>query len=235
MRLLTLVDKYHLDVLKNKLIARFSADWPTDLVGWDITDVSSEMYEEAFNDETLDDEDSREICRTDWPEEVLPEPISAAIFAKEAKVPSVLTAVFFDMYRAARDIDWDKVDPQCPSIRCKGARWSLATAEQLRKLFLVQDAIDKKLGHHIPYILTDDDLDDACTSMPHCQRLRSDKYHEVTQKIWDTRDPLGVLRQLDRWGKEAHLCSSCRDLLRLGVTYAKKWIWVSVKDVVEPV
>jgi len=91
-KLWQLADKYGLDLVKKEIVRRVSSDWPRNLQQWDLSDIRSESYEDSCH-------------RTIWPEDLVPEPVSAAILAEEAGVRGVLTAVFYDMYRAVRSID----------------------------------------------------------------------------------------------------------------------------------
>ncbi|KLO13613.1 hypothetical protein SCHPADRAFT_827738 [Schizopora paradoxa] len=223
-RLLTLADKYHLDVLKAKIIERFTADWPKTLEEWDALEAAGERLEERMS---LFD-------RLNWPEELLPEPISAAIFAEKAKVPDILTAIFLDLYRASRKTDWDKAGPGPLFFICgKGARWSMAPRELLFTLILIQGAIEGSIGYCVRDLLTDIEVEDGCRSNQTCQRLRNEKRHETTESIWECRDPLAALRSISEWSRETpSVCESCRVWIVRRVPNARQIIWDAVRKVI---
>lgn len=204
MRLMKLADKYHLDVVKNEIVSRLSADWPKDLEQWDLADVCGEFYIHA----------GHFICLKDWPEDLLPEPISAALLAKEGRVTGILTSVFYDMYRVKRDSDWDK-GTHVVSYFFKGARWSLATTEQMPSIFI--------------------NLEGNCETADECQPLLTNKRNEVTSEVWRTRDPIAVLRQLRHWSSEGSsgLCGSCEEMVFTGTGRARDSIWSQITKLVE--
>lgn len=224
LRLLTLADKYHIETLKDKLIAHFSADWPRTLKEWDVLDIAREVH---WHERT------QPIDCTDWPEDLLPEPISALIFAQKARIPEILPALYLDIHRAARGVDWDiaKDNPSKHSIR-KGARWNMATTQHLLTLLAVQGAIDSVVGLYTCDMLTDNELDEDCRTLRTCQPLRIEKLQDVTSDICISRDALAVLRSLTQWGREyPSLCEPCREWIRLKVPLARERIWGKVGEV----
>ncbi len=224
MRLMKLADKYHLDVVKNEIVSRLSADWPKDLEEWDLADVCSEFYAD----------EGRSILRNDWPEDLVPEPISAAILAIEGKITGVLTAVFYDMYRAYRNCDWDEVISEPSSYLRKGARWSLAAKEQLHKLALIQVVVDRNLYMRVPLMFFD--MAGVCETPDECKPLLKDKRDEVTVKLWQSRDPLAVFRRLRQWSADyisCELCGGCRDVLFVESKRTRDAIWSQITELVE--
>lgn len=202
MKIWKLADKYELEYVKTEISSHLSADWPSDLSEWYNLDACFEAW--SF----------RGMCflRTPWPEDLLPDPVSAAILAKEAKIKGVLTAIYYDMYRAKRRIDWDKRQSEFVEDPCfkKGARWNLAITEQLLNLSRIQDVIEQLLHAYLPMMFGDEDEHEVqdeegpqCTTPKKCQPLLQNKRNEVTQKLWKSRDPLAVLHKLDRWSEES--------------------------------
>lgn len=221
-----MADKYGLDLVKKEIVRRVSSDWPRNLQQWDLSDIRSESYEDSCH-------------RKIWPEDLVPEPVSAAILVEEAGVRGVLTAVFYDMYRAVRSIDWDKDGSECLSYSFKGARWSLATTEHLHNLVLIQDVVDRTLQEYIPYVFIDkkggrghERVD--CETAHRCRRLLNNKRKEVATKLRETRDPLAVLRRLCQWSKKSGLCESCRKAVFDRSTNMRGSIWCRIEEMFRP-
>lgn len=221
MRIFKFADKYQMEEVKNELVARFSADWPKDLDEWD-------QLEFLRNPCIADD---RSVRRSSWPEHLLPEPVSAAIFTMEAQVSNVLTAIFYEMYRAERYTDWDN-DDTCLVLE-KGARWDMATVDQLRKLLHMQDIVQGVLSSKLPRIFLDsyrgfgpDEVD--CLTVQHCERILLNKRKTITSNFLESRDPLSVLRLFREWTEESDLCGERKGMARFESEDARRKIWLRI-------
>ncbi|KLO13609.1 hypothetical protein SCHPADRAFT_873886 [Schizopora paradoxa] len=226
MKLLKIADKYELDAIKNAIVSRMSTDWPKSLEEWDTIDANGALFEGNF------------IRRSDWPEELIPEPISAAILAKEGKITDIMAATFYDVYRSYRFINWDNPGPTGvdTSYSHKGARWALATPEHLRKLLLIQEIIDRTLAQNSPFVFLQGAVGEGiegCQTAHICQPLVAKKAFEVVGDIWDSRDPLALLRQFIDWSNGSILCPFCKAEILDQASVTRTEIWEKVRRVAE--
>ncbi|KAH9846900.1 hypothetical protein C2E23DRAFT_890465 [Lenzites betulinus] len=100
-----LADKYMLESLRDGLIQRVVADWPTSLFEWDIREAETEAFMNVARDSiVLPDMESMEDA--DYSGR-LPEPASAIMFAQEYGCPEILPAAFYTLYRIPVDADRD--------------------------------------------------------------------------------------------------------------------------------
>ncbi|KLO13614.1 hypothetical protein SCHPADRAFT_940274 [Schizopora paradoxa] len=138
--LLRIADKYDLNsmgIIKASIIARLRSDWPTTPEVWDIVD---ELAEKVIR--------TRETCTVDtWPEEVLPEPVSAAILALELGVDDVLPAIFYEVHRCNPTVDWDRMVEKgwVFQLAKRGARWDKATTQILQIRDVIREEGERKI------------------------------------------------------------------------------------------
>lgn len=144
-RILRLTKKYCLDKIQAHLIARLRSDWPKTLEEWDrILSVEDAII------------NVNPACTVDtWPDELLPEPVSAAILALEYGVNDVLPSIFYEMHRCYSSVDWDKLAETGAEFNIgeRGARWDIATVEILQLRNIIREEGERKLIACLPSLM----------------------------------------------------------------------------------
>ena len=216
---LDIADKYDLAGLRATLASRFEGDWPKSLSEWD----QVEGIREAF-------ENSRcFISRKTWPEDLLPEPVSAARLAIQLKNPSLLTAVFYDLYRCRNDVDWDSTPTKTCLPLTKGARWQIANAEIYQTLWRLQQLLETRSAADLHRTLGYSDNCSMCKSLDVCQNVYTKKFYTTVHEILLSRDPLKVFRELGCWAVSSGLCSYCKDVVMANSWAARRDTWEAIE------
>ena len=98
-----LSDKYLLEPLCKRLVTQVVQDWPTTLREWDIHQAEIHATGEACLNFRVDDDPV-----ADGPplSDVIPEPVSAIVFAQEFGCPEILPAAFYRLLQIYFNDDW---------------------------------------------------------------------------------------------------------------------------------
>ncbi|KLO13612.1 hypothetical protein SCHPADRAFT_940272 [Schizopora paradoxa] len=208
--LLQLADKYGLDGIKSNLIELFKSHWPKTSAEWAHTDaIRDTVKEKKYTVDT-------------WPEELLPEPISAALIALQYNVKEVLPSIIYELYRCPPSADWDQQARERQSFKPegRGARWKMANVKILHLRNIVAERGDSELTALWSYgcwvsITRSSGFNSRCFENLKCDPILAAKRHEAL------RCPVGDWLKMSERIKAAAsssapgLCGTCEnELLR---------------------
>ncbi|RDX52335.1 hypothetical protein OH76DRAFT_1345701 [Lentinus brumalis] len=232
-----IADKYLIEPLRDHLVKQVPAAWPTTLKEWDRFDdeISAIRKDVPQNPPT---EHTISVC------DLIPEPVSAILFAQEFGCPEILPAAFYQLSRIKYTDNWDdqgkrRVYPTVPQ-----ARWSLLEKENLVRCMhgfqklddFFPDAFDSlSVDCRESYIDFDGRGAAGSSCLPFIQRLFSlawEQRRSVTIYSWQ-RDPLRMLRECIDFRKFPELsterpkglCERCNDSLQSVIEERRKELW----------
>ncbi|KAI1784933.1 hypothetical protein LXA43DRAFT_860435, partial [Ganoderma leucocontextum] len=128
-----LADKYLLEPLHKRLVAQVVEDWPTTLRGWDVQQAEIQAIKDAIF--TMGDDP---VDRGPPLSDVIPEPVSAIVFAQEFGCPEILPSAFYRLLQMNFNHDWSlrvpELGPHPHPSSCSPlalARWNLLDRDNL--------------------------------------------------------------------------------------------------------
>ncbi|RPD60552.1 hypothetical protein L226DRAFT_559712 [Lentinus tigrinus ALCF2SS1-7] len=229
-----IADKYLIESLRDRLVKQVCADWPTTLQEWDQFDAELSVIrknEAAF-------------C------ELIPEPISAILFAQEFGCTQILPAAFYQLSRIIYGYEWDNAEMRELMTLCPLARWSLLDKDpanlvrclrgfqELDNFYL--DAFELLSAECRDMYMVDsedmseDQAEDRSPCVPFLDRLISLVWEKRRRDSLWNRDPLRFLQecinclQRPELSKEYFpkgLCKHCSDSLRSTIRDRRRDIW----------
>ncbi|KLO13611.1 hypothetical protein SCHPADRAFT_940271 [Schizopora paradoxa] len=224
--ILWIADKYGMDGVKAHFIARLRADWPKTLAEWDRMDAIKETVVKFGR-----------VCVDTWPEELLPEPVSAAILAMEFGVEDILPSIFYEMLRCYSRVDWDTLGETKTVFNPdeRGARWQLATAEILHLRNIIREEGDAKMKALLSNLRPNTTAHSRHKPLSCCFSLKSPPAIEtllrptstVDDILQSSRDWLRFLRQgvpQSRF-KDLAMCNWCRSYLDEQILSGRNDFW----------
>lgn len=121
---LRLAGKYLIQPLYHRLVQQVCDDWPTTLDDYDVQQAELDMFRQVTSGHGPHKftPDGGRLA------DVIPEPVSAILFAQEFDCPQILPAAFYSLSLIPLTDDWDDKSDWPPNPR---ARWSLFDRENL--------------------------------------------------------------------------------------------------------
>ncbi|KAI0685438.1 hypothetical protein C8T65DRAFT_712639 [Cerioporus squamosus] len=181
-----IADKYLIEPLRDRLIKQVPTDWPTTLQEWDRFDAEISAIQKG----------DKTVC------DLIPEPVSAILFAQEFDCPRMLPAAFYQLSRINYAHVWQNADrPRLAKVPV--ARWSLLDKDNLvRCMHGFQKLDDYRL--HVLHLLS-----------PECCPQEAWFYQEEYEAVKANSSCFAFLNQLILvvWDKRRSECQ--RDPLRL--------------------
>ncbi|TBU47700.1 hypothetical protein BD309DRAFT_951203 [Dichomitus squalens] len=242
--IIRLADKYCLQSLHDHLVKQVVSDWPTTLHEWDILqgEISAILKTPSTAAHHLYGDHPEDKALAD----LIPEPVSAILFAQEFGCSEILPAAFYQLSRIKVQHDWTlRSDPDGKRVAL--ARWSLLDKDNLVRYLRGY----KELADYFPAIRTflsagctpfDDDLANMDLDDNSCYVF----LHRVFTIMWTAgrgsrRDPLHLLllclevrnhtsdiaRSMGVRG-DVGLCQECWDKLEEEIPQERKRLWDSL-------
>lgn len=183
--------------------------------------------------------DPLRACTTDtWPEELLPEPVGAAILALEHGVDDILPSIFYEMHMCYVASDWDKLAETMVAFNAneRGARWDIATKKILFLRDIVREEGERWLISRVPNLFggvrhTSKECPNSIFSVSPNDRA---SVHLTTKEaMYLSRDWLKTLRQSTIQARctNLKLCSSCMSSLSANISTLRKDFWTFLIEV----
>lgn len=229
-----LADKYNMTNLKSTLVSHFEKDWPASLEQWDHLDVAMESTYELSRDR-----EATEIDRRAWPEDLLPEPVTAFLFASKVESTEIMGAILYDIFRTSIAIDWDDssthtgISNIAPTF--KGARWQLSDVHIFRRLRVLQENILNKITSDVRMNFGWEEFDrrgmlglGKCPPRANCQSHLATAVKDILENSILSLDPLRQYRKLEKFwraGEKSVLCYTCSTGLENAVKDGRKEMW----------
>lgn len=203
-----LLDKYDMVELKNSIVNRFTSDWPTTLDEWRQVDRTERSF--CFTG----------FDRSDWPTELLPEPMSAARLALKLNNPPLIASTFYYLYKADSAVDWDNPKPNLHPLIArpkvcfpsnKGARWGIIVDVHVYQLLhRLGQFIDGRVSRELTKLYDLLPLKGNCSQPITCRTVSAQQTAAAYQDITSSRDPLPWICDADTWSILDLLCDACQ-------------------------
>jgi len=203
--LLRLADKYGLDNVKDGLIEIFKSHWPKSIKEW--------RYAEMIRDTLI----GQSYSVATWPEELLPEPITAALMAMQYNVKEMLPYIFYELHRCRATVDWDTQTKTGDKFKPdeRGARWNMATA----KILHIRNIVAEKGEQRLRNVMSDHYADpedwginslQICIKGEVCRPILASKHNELLL----SRDWLKTPQRIgSSWYMSSGICQRCQTRL----------------------
>lgn len=98
-----MANKYQVDFIRQKIVARLESDWPQTISAWER--LESEIS--TMGDQEIALGYSGSPSRPLTLDNALPEPASAIRLARDCNIPSILPAAFYHLSRLSIGDDWN--------------------------------------------------------------------------------------------------------------------------------
>lgn len=228
--ILSLANKYQVELLRERIVGYLESEWPTSALEW----VRQRETERSLQDATSSFFNN--LSQPDEAGDYFLEPASAIRLAHDFNISSILPAAYLRLARADPTIDWD-TEMQPPHARQvpRGARWKLLDSSDMLRLVQGKQMLQYTCIWILNNIIHEDaDCYDGClyTSRPRtCQQI-------VEQKSSEYRDSymtflglvggpdciemlIGFKEDVGRW----KLCLACTRMIysRTGKEIRKLW------------
>lgn len=143
--ILLIATKYQVDHIRQRIVKRLEADWPQNVAQWERLDAE---IDRAMTQNFL-----WNFVPSFTVDDIFPEPVSAICLARECNITSILPAAFYQLSRIGIAYDWEEMrKPESGIISIfRTARWSLLSAEDLRRLQLGKAKLKEYMDSKILY------------------------------------------------------------------------------------
>lgn len=229
-QVLSLANKYDMDVLRNRIIEHVQQDWPPSLWQWDKLESEINSMKNIWHIEQGDDQCS-------YVDDHLPEPASAIRLARDCNVPAVLPAAFYHLSRLSiydnRVEARHLLDPN--SICCEGlgngrrtAEWNLLDTEDFICLLKGQARLSVAAAEmlHFKDCSQEEHWSDNC-SLAQRQKL----FQDIRNACRYSRDILRTSREfMERGTFGSQICYLCNSRIRDELASFRLLLWMKLGD-----
>lgn len=210
--------KYEMDSIRQRVIDVMRADWPMTYEQWARFRAELEVMKRAHNispDGRVDGKDLHER---------IPEPASAARFARDFDIPSILPAAYYTLATTSRNCNWDKWGRGLTYFR--SARWGLLDGYDYKIVMCLRELLTGKLsnvafeysGRSSGYAQSPIRMDPRCRSREECSTALTGLLKQWKKNDLDlgkmlaassTPDPIRVMETLYQSHPAWGLCHDC--------------------------
>lgn len=216
--------KYDVEVVREEIIRRISADWPQTFYEW-------ERRENEIKELRLSGPYS-------WREFhhylLYPEPAAAVRFALEFDCPSILPATYYELARVHGMEEWNP-SQESETACTRPARWSLLEASDLRKILAGQKRFIESWQEWMPLI--EGKVERSCKNSGGRGQSKCIKTIQNMLAIHQGyRDPLGALRAMHvspQQAREDWCCPRVPDALNEFLKQTAEEIWDELPELFE--
>jgi len=205
---MALAVKYNFTAIKDEIVSKLQADWPSTLTDWD--DSQYEVQQLLSRQSKFPFKSARNR---------VPEPVSAIRFAKDFHIPGILSAAFYMLSRTNVMHDWYQDGKENSAMSRLSARWSDLNAEELLIAFRGKESLIASWKGMRPDwlgLMDNANLTFCCS----CDVERGeDTMQKVKIKVSNANNMLGTLKSiLSANNFDGHACNICK-------TAIKKVLW----------
>jgi hypothetical protein len=221
--ILTLVDKYAMNRLRQNIVGQVEQNWPLSLRQWD--ELGSRMR--AIAQLARGDLDNQLDLEHPSPGGLLPEPASAIRLARERNIPTILPAAFYHLSRLSIDDDWGEtlLYDQPQAAYCT-AEWNLLTGDDFRCLLRGRAKLRQAPRDILHFTYGMDGCPEACFSAKRWELLM-----EIEETCLNSPDVLRVAREyIERKTYGDGICHHCSSRIRRDLAIFRHVLWDMLTD-----